>query len=113
MSDDLNRSGFSVVRAWCSENEIANASRKGLLSVRFYRFDIMDNGFDPAILTPEQREEERGEPWTYVIGVRHAGNGRLKDRYDSLEDLIGDVHEMSLQLLKEKYMRKLRDERRA
>ena len=91
----------SVVKACCSENEIAEARKSGLLSLCFYRFDVLENGFDPRILTPEQAKEERDEPWIFVLGVKHA-EGRLKERYDSLSSLAEDVRDLRVAARKSK-----------
>lgn len=104
----------SVVKACCSENEIVEARKNGLLSLCFYRFDVTENGFDPRILTPEQAREERDEPWIFVLGVKHA-EGRLKERYGSLSSLAEDVRDLRVAALQKNLKRALgcEKERRA
>lgn len=81
----------SVVKVSCSKAELSDFCRKKLLDIRFSRFDIRENGFDPRILTKEQMDEEYYDCWTYVLGVRHADFGPLLSFYNSLRELAEDI----------------------
>jgi hypothetical protein len=99
----------SVIKVTCSRREIEELCESRKLNVRFYAFDVKENGFDQRILNPEQFEEEIDTPWTYVVRVRHADFGKLADRYDCLDDVISEVRRRGSEYVAE--VRRQRKER--
>lgn len=100
----------SVTKVNCTRKDLEHAADLHLIEVRYFAFDIAENGFDPAILTPEQRECQVEEPYIYEVHVRHADFGTLEDNYSSLEELIGDISHRQHRFIREEF-KKLRKQR--
>lgn len=82
----------SIVKVQCSRAQLDEVLERNLINVRFFQFDVDENGFDPRMWTVEQELEERDEPWIWVLRVRHADFGSLNDRYASIKSLLSDIN---------------------
>lgn len=101
----------TVIKIECTPNELDDCLNRHLVNCRFVCFDYKENGFDPAIMTREQWDEEcRDVPWTYVMRVRHADFGNLNQRYGSIRELVDDLHARGNEYVK--MVKKLREQRR-
>ena len=92
----------SEIKVNCTPAQIQQVFDNNLLNILFFCFDIQENGFDPAILTPEQWEEEQNTPYVYSVRVRTCDfKTTLKKRYSSLGMLLSAISKRNTRYLRE------------
>lgn len=92
----------SEIKVTCTPSEIQKVFDNSLLNIRYFHFDIQGNGFDPAILTSEQWEEEQDTPYIYDVRLRTCNYGKaLKKSYTSIGRLINAVNKRNTRYLRE------------
>jgi len=77
------------IKVTCTPRAINSLFKSNILEIRFFQFDVMENGFDPRSMTREDWQEAYDEEWVHDVYLHT--NCTLEEQYPSLEALIKDI----------------------